>query len=193
MLVQCTARRLHALKVSSILLKLDITKVFDSIQWLFLLEVLRKMGFGPRWISWICGLLAHSSTSIMVNGVLGRTIYNYQGLRQGAPLSPMLFILCMEPLQRLFDLAANRGLLSPLARSSLKQRVSMFANDVMVLLKPVDIELRTCTRVLEMYGEASGLRVNADKRMAIPIRCSDEDSTVVMARLGCPIGSFPCK
>ncbi|XP_073363286.1 secreted RxLR effector protein 78-like [Aegilops tauschii subsp. strangulata] len=106
MLVQGTARRLHALRDPTVLLKLDISKAFDSVQWPFLLEVLHAMGFGRRWIGWICGLLATSSTRVMVNGVPGKPIYNKCGLRQGNPMSPMLFLLVMEPLQRLFYRAA---------------------------------------------------------------------------------------
>ncbi|XP_073367720.1 uncharacterized protein [Aegilops tauschii subsp. strangulata] len=142
MLVQGTACRLHALKDPTLLLKLDISKAFDSVQWPFLLEVLAHMGFRPRWMAWICGLLATSSTKIAVNGIPGERIFNCQGLCQGSPLSPMLFILCMEPLHRLLELATTAGLLSPLARTGLRHRVSMYADDVMVFLKPMERDLR---------------------------------------------------
>ncbi|XP_073362265.1 secreted RxLR effector protein 78-like [Aegilops tauschii subsp. strangulata] len=111
MLVQSMARRLHALKNPAVLLKLDISKAFDSVQWPFLLEVLERFGFGSRWRSWVCGILATSTTRIMLNGDPGRTIYNCKGLRQGDPISLMLFIVTMEPLQRLFEWAASRGFL----------------------------------------------------------------------------------
>ena len=97
------------------LLKLDISKAFVSVQWPFLLEVMHIMGFGPRWIGWICGLLAMSSTRIMLNGVPGKPIHNKSGLWQVNPLSPMLFILITEPLHRLFHRASKLGLLTPLA------------------------------------------------------------------------------
>ena len=80
MLVQCTARRLHVLKSPTVLLKLDITKAFDSISWPFVIEVLRRFGFGEKWIAWICGLLATSFTRIMVNGIPGKPILACQGL-----------------------------------------------------------------------------------------------------------------
>lgn len=60
----------------------------------------------------------------------------------------------------------------------------MFADDVMVFLKPKEVELHTCARVLEMYGIASGLQVNADKSVAIPIHCSDDEMAIVTRILG---------
>lgn len=160
MLVQCTARRLHALRELSVMLKLDITKAFDSVQWPFLLKVRRRMGFSTRWTEWICGLLATSSTRIMVNGVPGKPILNGCGLRQGDPMSPMLFILIMEPLHQMFKLAADRGLLTPLSHQGMTHRISMFADDIMIFLKPEATDLHTCASLLQLFGDGSGLRVN---------------------------------
>uniref|UniRef100_A0A8R7PW81 Reverse transcriptase domain-containing protein n=1 Tax=Triticum urartu TaxID=4572 RepID=A0A8R7PW81_TRIUA len=103
---------------------------------------MHTMGFGRRWIQWVCGLLATSSTRIMLNGVPGMPIYNKCGLRQGNPISPMLFLLVMEPLHRLFQRASEMHLLTPLAPSGLRTRISMFADDVMLFLKPHRMDLR---------------------------------------------------
>jgi len=78
---------------------------------------------------------------------------------------PMLFILIMEPLQKLFHLVADRAMMSPLARSDLKQRVSMFADDVMIFLKPIELEMQVCAAIMRDYGEASELHVNLKRAM----------------------------
>ena len=175
------------------LLKLDITKAFDSIQWPFLIEVLRRLGFGHKWQTWICGLLATSSTRIMTNGRPGKPILACQGFRQGDPLSPMLFILCMEPLYALFRNATEHGLLAHLARSSMHQRVSMFADDIVVFIKLSELEAATCRAILHLFGQASGLSVSMAKSTVLPIRCSQDEIELLSTMLGCPTAPFPCK
>jgi hypothetical protein len=98
-----------------LLLKLDITKAFDSISWPFLIEVMNKLGFGQIWRDLICGLLATSSTQILLNGFPSRHIKRQTGLHQGDPLSSMLSILVMDVLVYMFSKAENDGLLQQLS------------------------------------------------------------------------------
>uniref|UniRef100_A0A8R7V9S6 Reverse transcriptase domain-containing protein n=1 Tax=Triticum urartu TaxID=4572 RepID=A0A8R7V9S6_TRIUA len=127
----------------------------------------------------------------MVNGVPGAPIFNYKGLQQGGPLSPMLFILLMEPLHNLFRLAAEE-ILTPLASHGLKQCMSLFADDAIVFLKPVGTDLQACSHILRLFRMASGLHVNFSKTAAIPIHCSNDEKALAAATLGCELGSFPC-
>jgi hypothetical protein len=88
MLVQQTAKFLHSQKQPRILLKLDITKAFDSVSCCFLLEVLEKLGFKRVWREMISGLLTTSSTLVLLNGVPDEFIAHQQGLQQGTPSLP---------------------------------------------------------------------------------------------------------
>jgi hypothetical protein len=158
MLVQQTARLLHAQKQPRILLKLDISKAFDSVSWSFLLEVLEKVGFGHRWRDVISGLLMTSSTQIMLNGVPGEYIQHKRGLRQGDSLSPLLFIIVMNVLNGLIVKAADEGLLQPLSTRSIQHRISLYADDVVIFLRPAASDLHLVTRILELFGGAKNQR-----------------------------------
>ena len=120
---------------------------------------------------------------VMVNGTPGRPILACQGVRQGEPLSPLLFILCMEPLRAIFQYGTDKGLLTQLARTGLRQRISMFAYDVVVFFKPNELEAQTCHAILQLFGQASGMVVNMNKSMALPIRCSHDEMLMVTATL----------
>jgi hypothetical protein len=100
MLVQQTSRLLHQQNKARILLKLDITKAFDSVSWPFLIEVMTQLGFGQIWKDIVCG-------QVLLNGFPGEPIKHRRGLRQGDPLSLMLsfwlwtyLVLCSLRLRR---------------------------------------------------------------------------------------------
>ena len=122
-------------------LKLDIGKAFDSVSWTFLFEVLRHLGFGPLWCGIVSRVLSSSTTRVLVNGEPGDIIHHRRGLRQGDPLSPMLFIIVMDVLNSLILKAQDLGLLQPLLRRGRGQHISLYADDVVLFLKPEIDEL----------------------------------------------------
>jgi hypothetical protein len=115
------------------------------------------------------------------------------GLRQGDPLSPMLFILVIDVLCSLFDKAEHMGLLHPLSCNNVNNRISIYVDDVVLFIKPEEEDLSCIKVILDCFGEASGLKVNMQKSLAIPIRCNDAEMHVISNSLHCTIGSFPCK
>ena len=193
MLVQQTARFLHQQKQPRILLKLDISKAFDSVSWPFLLEVLQQLGFGPIWRDVISGLLASSSTQVLLNGIPGSSIFHQRGLRQGDPLSPMLFILVMDVLGLMISKAASEGLLKPLSRRVLQHRVSLYADDVVLFLRPEADDINLVLGILNLFGDASGLKTNLQKSNVLPIRCGQAELLTIQNMLPCAVSEFPCK
>jgi hypothetical protein len=84
--VQSTAKLLHVRRGPMVLLKIDIAKAFDTLNWAFLPELLCHMGFSRRWVNWVSILLSTESTKILVNGQPGCRIPHARGLR--SPFSP---------------------------------------------------------------------------------------------------------
>lgn len=111
-------------KTPGVFLKLDITKAFDSLAWPFLFQVLRKKGFGEKWMRWIAILLQTASTKIVVNGCPGLSFIHACGLWQGDPVSPLLFVIAMEALSSMFRKGAELGAVSYFPRISATQRLS---------------------------------------------------------------------
>ena len=190
---QILIRELYRLKRPSLFLKLDITKAFDTINWSYLLELLEVMGFGPKWRFWVTALLSTTSSSVLLNGAQGRKFFHKAGLRQGDPLSPMLFIIALEPLQALLALAEQESQLEPIHHSAAKIRVSLYADDAAVFLNPVKEDVKMALQILEVFGQASGLQVNLEKSAVYPIRCENLNMEEFLQPLGCQVSSFPCK
>jgi hypothetical protein len=175
MLVQQTARLLHQQVKPRVLLKLDLTKAFDSVSWPFLLEVLQHLGFGQIWRDIFSGLLATSSTQVLLNGVPGDIIHHKRGLRQGDPLSPMFFILVMDILGCIVAKADEEGQLQPLSSKPLHHMISLYADDAFLFFHPRENEIHTVLGILNLFGEASGLKTNIQKSSVYPIRCGQEE------------------
>jgi hypothetical protein len=151
MLVQQSIKFLHKRKMS-LLLKLDISKAFDSVSWAFLLKILTHLGFGPVWRNLISNLLFTSSTEVLLNGSPGNHFFHWRGLRQGDPLSPMLFVMVMDVLSSLFRVAENRGLLQGLGGADVRSRVSIYADDVVLFIKPIEADLNCAKIILNCFG-----------------------------------------
>ncbi|RVX00295.1 Transposon TX1 uncharacterized 149 kDa protein [Vitis vinifera] len=99
--------------------KLDIEKAYDHVNWKFLLSVLEKMRFGPKWRSWILFCISTVRMAVLVNGTPTEFFSTYRGLRQGDPLSPYLFVLIMEAFSSLISKAEEKGLKINLKKSEI--------------------------------------------------------------------------
>ena len=90
-------------KQECVLLQLDLDKAYDWITWLFVSEVLKKFGFGPRICNAIYTMGARSSSALLFNTVVVGEFQVKRSIWQGCPLAPLLFVACIHPLVALME------------------------------------------------------------------------------------------
>jgi len=100
-----TIHELHRKNLSGVIFKIDFEKAYDKVKWNFLLQMLRLKGFSPKWIEWIKSFISDGSVAINVNDEIGPYFQTKKGLRQGDPLSPILFNIVADMLTLIINRA----------------------------------------------------------------------------------------
>ncbi|XP_021844939.1 uncharacterized protein [Spinacia oleracea] len=149
--------------------KIDLNKAYDRIRWDFLEWVLTHMQFPPSWIRWIMQCVSTVSYSVLVNGEPTERIVPCSGLRQGDPLSPYLFILCMEVLSSKLHHMQLSGELGGLqiSRSAPKVNHLFFADDALFFLEANFVEFRVMKKVLNEFCAISREMVSLQKSFVV--------------------------
>jgi hypothetical protein len=154
---------------------------------------MQALGFSTKWRDWVAVLLGTASSRVLVNGQPTNGIRHARGLRQGDPLSPLLFILAIDPLQRIIQMAAQRGVLKPVLPKTAHLRCSLYADDAAIFADPSAAELQRLYKVLTFFGECSGLRINISKTEIFPIRLQDQLVSQLLVNFPGKICKFPGK
>nr|XP_027127775.1 uncharacterized protein LOC113743906 [Coffea arabica] len=142
-----------------------MAKAYDRVSWLFLLQVLRRFGFGERWIDMIWRLISNVWFSVLINGSPCGFFQSTRGLRQGDPILPALFIIGAEVLSRLLNsLVGQRGFLPFKVPPSCPIVTHLAdADDVIIFCSGVKHTLKKVMSVLENYCGVSGQQLNYQK------------------------------
>ncbi|XP_062118559.1 uncharacterized protein LOC133832201 [Humulus lupulus] len=146
------------------LMKIDLSKAYDSIDWDFLENLLNTYKFPGKFIKWIMVCLRGSSYSILMNGQLYGDFKGGKGLRQGDPISPLLFVLVMGYLTRALhgDAKDKHFRFHPLCKS-LNITNLCFADDLLLVCKAHINSIQIMQQVFKSFSSASGLSINQAK------------------------------
>ena len=104
-----------------------------------------------------------------------------------------LFVIAIDPLQRIMELAIEMGALTKLRGKSPHLRISMYADDAALFVAPLQDDIRTLANILNSFGEVTGLKTNFQKSTVIPIQCQGIDLGSVINGLAARRASFPIR
>jgi retron-type reverse transcriptase len=178
--VKNLATRFNRAKIPALLFKLDIRKAFDSVRWEYILELMERRGFPPRFRDWVAALFSTATSRVLLNGVTGNPIVHGRGLRQGDPLSPLLFVLAIDPITHVLEKATRVGLLCKLRGRGVILLTSLYADGAAVFVASVKDDMQNLASILQHFGEVTGLCTNFSKSSVVPIRCENIDLDVVL-------------
>lgn len=157
------------------MLKVDIRKAYDSVDWEFLREMLVALNFPQKFIGWIMACVTSPSFSLCINGSSHGFFQGKRGLRQGDPMSPLLFVICMEYLSRLLLFAGKqKDYFFHYRCKSLALNHLVFADDLLIFCKGDYDSIMWNLRSLATFAATSGLSANAGKSAIYT--CNMEDN-----------------
>ncbi|XP_039122026.1 uncharacterized protein LOC120258641 [Dioscorea cayenensis subsp. rotundata] len=151
-------------RLPGFVLKVDFAKAFDLVDWDFLLNLLRAKGFGDRWVNLIEKILVSSKANVLINGSPNGYIRYHRGLRQGDPLSPLLFVLVSDVLSEMFNHALVSKIFIGVPLGPLKSRCNLqYVDDLLILITGGLEDLRIVKLILFLFEGMSGLHANFAK------------------------------
>ncbi|KAL9685059.1 hypothetical protein QQ045_022505 [Rhodiola kirilowii] len=168
-------------------LKIDMSKAYDRIEWNFLAEMQRKMGFPEKWINMVMQCVTTVKYKVRLNDYLVDIPSTGRGLRQGDPISPYLFLLCSEWLSMRIeaDIQMRRMKGTRICRGAPVLSHLFFADDSIFFLKATKQNARVLKANLEDYETISGQKINFDKsEIVFSGNVQEEDKMEIIQILG---------
>ena len=173
-------------QMNCVILSLDQMKAFDRVSHDFMFQVLEKYGFGPMLLKWVKLLYTDIYSTVLVNGYFTDIFGVFRSVRQGCSLSPLLYVLCIEPFAvKIRSDPHIKGVKLPGSKEF--STISQYADDT--TLTVLDrFSVQKILLISELYGLASGAKLNKDKCWSILIG-NWGDQNNIMYGIKCTDGS----
>jgi hypothetical protein len=184
---------LHRKKLDGVLLKIDFEKAYDKVNWSFLQQALQMKGFDPKWCAWIQRYIEKGSVGIRVNDDIGHYFQTKKGLRQGDPLSPILFNIVADMLAIIIERAKQDDQVSGLIPHLVEGGISIlqYADDTILFMEHNLEKALNMKLILCIFEQLSGLKINFHKSEIFCFGKAKEVENEYKILFGCDIGSLP--
>lgn len=175
-------------------MKIDLRKAYDSLSWEFIREVLVSLNFPQKFIHWLMLCITTARYSVVLNGNAVGYFKGGRGIRQGDPVSPYVFVLCMEVLSRMLKTATTDCRFRFHANcKEVKLNHLLFADDLMMFSYAARYSPAWLRGKLDQFSAMSGLQVNNSKSQVFLSNVPFEIQSFLMNSLGFQLGKLPVK
>ena len=147
-------------KLTGAILKLDWAKAFDTVDHELLFKIMKKLGIPCEFIEWIKILYKNCMSCLCINGYVGNPFHIERSVRQGCPLSMLLFVIYQEPLY--LEIKHNRNIKPPQLPNAIDVCIQGYADDTSIFIAN-DQSLTEVCQVISEFEKASGAKLNRDK------------------------------
>ncbi|WCJ39802.1 RNA-directed DNA polymerase (reverse transcriptase) [Euphorbia peplus] len=147
------------------LIKIDLEKAYDRLDWNFIEDTLQCAGFNQTWSKNIMNCISSPKLSIIWNGRTLEQFVSSRGIRQGDSISPYIFVLCMDRLSHLINAEVDKGNWKPIKISQRGPLLShlFFADDLILFAEASLDQISIIKSVLDTFCACSGQRTNLAK------------------------------
>lgn len=152
-------------------------------------------GFPDLWISWVMKTVKEGRVCINVNGERSPYFRTFRGLRQGDPLSPLLFNLVADALGVMLTTAANKGHIAGVLTDLILGGVThiQYADDTVIMVEADEKYIRNLKLILYCFEWLTGLKINFHKSEVYVFGVSQGEKEKFANMLNCGLGDFPMK
>lgn len=194
-IAQETIHSLKLIKTLGMLIKLDISKAYDKVNWRFLCKCLPAFGFTKAWINLIFECISTPKFLVLINGTSEGFFSPLRGIRQGDPISPFLFILLLEALGKSLKQKRIESSLKGLkiANSSKLETHQQFIDSTLLYGEANEKEAEIINSTLIDYTKASRQEINSAKSEIFFFNTEEATQKRISTILNISIGSLPCK
>lgn len=149
-------------KKDGMFLKLDFEKSYKKISWDFLFKTLEQRGFCETWCKWIKEVVSSGTLSVKANDMVRSYFKSGKGVRQGDPLSPLLFNLAADNLTKMIHKAQDNDLIKGLVPEYLTHGIVVlqYADDTILYMEDELETAQNMKLLLYTYEKMSGFKIN---------------------------------